>query len=32
MGIRLGGTFKLLFTDDETASWFKFYGGFLYRF
>jgi hypothetical protein len=32
MGIRLGGTCKLLFAEDETATWFKFYGGFLYRF
>lgn len=32
MGIRAGGTFKLIFAEGETASWFKFYGGFLYRF
>ena len=32
MGIRAGGTFKLVFAEGETATWFKFYGGFLYRF
>lgn len=32
MGVRLGVTYKLLFTEGETATWFKIYGGFLYRF
>jgi hypothetical protein len=32
MGLRGGATFKLSFDQGETSSWFKFYGGFFYRF
>jgi opacity protein-like surface antigen len=32
MAIRAGATFKLSFTSGDTSTWFKFYGGFLYRF
>jgi hypothetical protein len=31
MGIRAGATFKMSFESGETATWFKFYGGFLYK-
>lgn len=31
-GLRLGGTFKILFTEEESTNWFKFYAGVLYRF
>lgn len=32
MGLRGGATFKLSFDSGESTSWFKFYGGFFYRF
>jgi hypothetical protein len=32
MAIRAGATFKMAFSSGESGTWFKFYGGFLYRF
>jgi|WetSurMetagenome_2_1015567.scaffolds.fasta_scaffold55948_4 hypothetical protein len=32
MGLRGGATFKMSFESGETSNWFKFYGGFFYRF
>jgi hypothetical protein len=31
MGIRAGGTFKMLFESVANISYFKFYGGFFYK-
>jgi opacity protein-like surface antigen len=32
MAIRAGATFKIAFASGGSSTWFKFYGGFLYKF